>query len=45
MIIPYYNKDKFSIYITLRSIQNQSLKNIEIITVDDGSSENILIKF
>ena len=44
MIIPYYNKDKFSIYIPLRSIQNQSLKNIEIIIVDDGSSENIINK-
>ena len=28
----------------LRSIQNQSLKNIEIIIVDDGSSENIINK-
>ena len=42
VIIPYYNKDKFSIYIALRSIQNQSLKDIEIIIVDDGSSENVL---
>ena len=44
VVIPYYNKDKFSIYIPLRSIQNQSLKNIEIIIVDDGSSENIINK-
>ena len=40
VIIPFYNKDLFSIYIPLRSIQNQSLKDIEIIFVDDGSSEN-----
>jgi glycosyltransferase involved in cell wall biosynthesis len=40
VITPMYNKDKFSIYISLRSIQNQSLKDIEIILVDDGSSEN-----
>ena len=40
VIIPYYNKDKFSLYTPLRSIQNQSLKDIEIIIVDDGSSEN-----
>jgi glycosyltransferase involved in cell wall biosynthesis len=40
VIIPYYNKDKFSLYIPLRSIQNQSFKDIEIILVDDGSSEN-----
>ena len=39
VIIPYYNKDKFSLYIPLRSIQNQSFKDIEIIFVDDGSSE------
>ena len=40
VIIPYFNKDKFSLYIPLRSIQNQSFKDIEIIFVDDGSSEN-----
>ena len=40
VIIPYYNQDKFSLYIPLRSIQNQSFKDIEIIVVDDGSSEN-----
>ena len=39
VIIPYYNKDKFSLYIPLRSIQNQSFKDIEIIFVDDGSSK------
>ena len=40
VIIPYYNKDKFSLYFPLRSIQNQSFKDIEIIFVDDGSSDN-----
>lgn len=40
VIIPYYNKDQFSLYLPLRSIQNQSFKDIEIIFVDDGSSEN-----
>jgi glycosyltransferase involved in cell wall biosynthesis len=47
VIIPYYNRNKFSLYIPLRSIQNQSFKDIEIIFVDDGSSEkkiNELIK-
>jgi glycosyltransferase involved in cell wall biosynthesis len=39
VIIPYYNKDKFSLFIPLRSIQNQSFKDLEIIFVDDGSSE------
>ena len=42
VIIPFYNKNKFSIYLPLRSIQNQSLKDIEIIIVDDGSSENVI---
>ena len=39
VVIPYYNKNLFSIKMPLRSIQNQSLKDIEIIFVDDGSSE------
>ena len=39
VVIPYYNKNLFSINMPLRSIQNQSLKDIEIIFVDDGSSE------
>ena len=44
VIIPLYNKNKFPLYIPLRSIQNQSFKDIEIIFVDDGSSEKILSK-
>lgn len=40
VIMPYYNKNKFSLFIPLRSIQNQSFKDLEIIIVDDGSSEN-----
>jgi len=40
VIIPYYIISKnLSITIALRSIQNQSLKDIEIILVDDGSLE------
>ena len=39
-IIAYYNKNKFNLYLPLRSIQNQSFKDIEIIFVDDGSSQN-----
>ena len=42
VIIPFYNKEKFSLCIPLRSIQNQSFKDIEIIFVDDGSSESKL---
>ena len=42
VIIPFYNKNKFSMYLPIRSIQNQSLKDIEIIIVDDGSSEDII---
>lgn len=42
VIIPFYNKNKFPMYLPIRSIQNQSLKDIEIIIVDDGSSEDII---
>jgi len=39
IIIPIYNKEKFILRI-LRSIQNQSLKDIEIIFSDDASKDN-----
>ena len=39
VIIPVYNKENFILRI-LRSIQNQSFKNIEIIFCDDGSYDN-----
>ena len=40
IIIPVYN-NKNDILKTLRSIQNQSFKNVEIILVDDFSTEDI----
>ena len=40
LIIPVYNK-KNELLKSLRSIQNQSFKNIEIIIVDDASSDNV----
>ena len=39
IILPFYNK-KNNIIPSLRSIQNQSFKNIEIIIIDDGSTDN-----
>ena len=40
VVIPYYIiRENLTITMTLRSIQNQSLKDIEIIVVDDGSLE------
>jgi len=39
IILPSYNKQD-SLMISIRSIQNQSLKNIEIIIVDDCSTDN-----
>ena len=40
VVIPYYiTKENLTITMALRSIQNQSLKDIEIIFVDDGSLE------
>ena len=39
VIIPIYNKENFILRV-LRSIQNQSFKDIEIIFCDDGSIDN-----
>ena len=39
VILPTYNKE-FTLLRSIRSIQNQSLKNIEIIIVDDCSTDN-----
>ena len=39
VIVALYNKEKVLLS-SIRSIQNQSLKNIEIIIVDDFSSDN-----
>jgi len=45
VIIPYYIISKnLTITMTLRSIQNQSLKDFEIIIVDDGSLEEKIIE-
>lgn len=41
-IIPVYNAEK-SIEKCINSIQKQSYKNIEIICIDDGSSDNSLL--
>ena len=41
VIIPVYNGGKFLNY-SLRSIQNQKMKDIEIILVDDNSSDDSL---
>ena len=39
VIVPTFNKEKILLK-SIRSIQNQSLKNIEIIIVDDSSKDN-----
>ena len=44
IIVPSYNKENI-IMKTIRSIQNQSLKNIEIIIIDDCSTDNSKEKF
>ena len=44
IIVSSYNKENLLIK-TVRSIQNQSLRNIEIIIVDDCSTDNSYIKY
>ena len=44
VIVKSYNKGK-DILKSIRSIQNQSIKNIEIIIVDDGSTDNSKEKY
>ena len=39
MIIPIYNAEKYLHY-SLRSVQNQKMKDIEIIIIDDNSNDN-----
>ena len=41
VIIPVYNKQNY-ISETLESIENQTLNNIEVICIDDGSTDNSL---
>lgn len=41
VIIPIYNSEKF-LPICLKSVISQSLKNIEILCIDDGSTDNSL---
>ena len=39
IIIPIYNKEKY-LNNCISSIKNQSLKDIEVICVDDGSTDD-----
>ena len=38
IVVPIYNVDKY-IYECMESLVNQTLKNIEIICIDDGSTD------
>ena len=38
-LVPIYNKEKY-LPLALRSVQNQSLRDIEIVCLDDGSTDN-----
>lgn len=41
VIIPIFNKDKSHVKKCVQSILNQSLKNIQIIIINDGSTNAI----
>ena len=41
IIIPIYNSEKF-LSLSLNNVLSQSLENIEILCIDDGSSDNSL---
>ena len=43
IIMPIYNGEKY-IHYSLRSIQNQKMKQIEIILIDDFSNDNTIMK-
>ena len=43
IIMPIYNGEKY-IHYSLRSIQNQKMKDIEIILIDDFSNDNTIMK-
>ena len=43
LIIPVYNTDKY-LETCLKSIINQTYKNIEIIVIDDGSTDWRIVK-
>ena len=47
VVIPVYNSEKF-LEESIESVLNQTFKNIEVITIDDGSTDkslNILQQF
>lgn len=41
VIVPIYNRDRY-LHETILSVINQTHKNLEIILIDDGSSDNVL---